>query len=93
MYQMTRPQLYIWYETTANRELNERKAELQEEWAQTANIIATIHNCAFGRKRSDMKKVQDFMPDFDRLLENQNTNKEELIKIAKEKGLETPENY
>lgn len=86
---MTRPQLYIWLETTAKRESDEKLAEEKAKWSHTANIVAMIHNTTFGMKEKDRKEVQEFIPDFDEIeIENN-----ELIEEAKKKGIKTPSSY
>ncbi len=86
---MTQPQLYLWFEKTVLREKEEKIAEEKAEWNRTANLLAMIWNTQWGIKKKDQKEAKDFMPDFDDI----ESNNEELVKRAKDKGITPPNKY
>ena len=89
-YEMTRPQLLIWYAKTMKREYNERKGDIQADWSQTANLLAMIHNTAMGTKKR--LKVKDAMPEFESFedITGRQDEKEDLFDKAEQLGLKTP---
>ena len=91
--EMTRPQLFIWFERTAEREQQETIAEQENRWDIASHIIAKIHNTAMGMKKKDMVKPKDCMPDFDEIRKEQESlSNDEYIEMAKNKGLKVPQN-
>jgi len=85
---MTRPQLMIWYEITSNRELEEKISEQKAEWGRIAELLAMMWNTQMGIKKSETKSAKEFMPDLDK--EIKKLNDDDLIEMAKSKGLKVP---
>ena len=91
--EMTRPQLFIWFERTTEREQQETIAEQENRWDIASHIIAKLHNTAMGMKKKDMVKPKDCMPDFDEIRkEQEKLSNDEYIEMAKNKGLKVPQN-
>ena len=91
---MTRPQLFIWYAQTVEREFEEELENEEKAWSRTANILAQLENTAMGSKGKG--KAKNYMPEFDKNIfsskEDNTTDREDLIDRANKVGIKPPSN-